>query len=343
MSVAGAGEKKVVCNSGNLNSETGLPLSVFGVRAEHEIGIFEAGMNRVGEIGELAHVLKPQIALITNVGSAHIGLIGSKKGIAIEKKAIFGEFTGVETALIPENDEFAAFLGENVNGKTCFFGEKSEKLKAKLVSVKDLGLFGWEIDWAGEAARFALPGRHNLDNALAACAIAGELGLSDESVRQGLESVKPLFGRGEILVFGGDENGRSGISVVRDCYNANPESMDSAIEFCDCLSWSGQRVYVVGSMLELGEASVGCHRKLGEKLAASGADVIFLFGEEAAVSYEAAISLQLVNNGKKSIFHTNDIEELKEAVKKTVKSGSLVLLKGSRGCALERVCEVFEY
>jgi UDP-N-acetylmuramoyl-tripeptide--D-alanyl-D-alanine ligase len=124
--------------------------------------------------------------------------------------------------------------------------------------------------------------------------------------------------------------------------------MAAAIEFCDSLAWKGQRVYVAGSMLELGEASVESHRKLGEELAASRADVIFLFGEEtvasyeaiSAVSYDEAASL-LVKHGKKSIFHTNDIEELKAAIKKTVKPGSLILLKGSRGCALERVCEIF--
>ncbi|MCL2472705.1 MAG: Mur ligase family protein, partial [Treponema sp.] len=179
-------EKSVVMNGGNLNSETGLPLSVFNVRSGHEVGIFEAGMNRRGEIAELAKVLNPHLALVTNIGSAHIGILGTRQAIAEEKKMIFSEFTGANTALIPADDDYRDFLAQGVRGRTVFYGASA--LPA-LGGTKDLGLLGTEITWAGKAVRFGLPGKFNLRNALAAAALALELEASDESIRRGLESV----------------------------------------------------------------------------------------------------------------------------------------------------------
>jgi UDP-N-acetylmuramoyl-tripeptide--D-alanyl-D-alanine ligase len=317
-------EKKVVCNSGNLNSESGLPLSVFSVRDCHEIACFEAGMNRVGEIGELTEVLRPQIALITNVGSAHIGRIGSKDGIAAEKKAIFSLFTGSQTAIINEDDEYSSFLSEGVKGKVRFFGEKTEESKKRLKIVKNLDLLGWDIEWEGEALRFALPGAHNLKNAFAAIAIADAAGLSARSIAAGLSAAKSLFGRSEVL------QGR--FTILRDCYNANPQSLREAVFLCDSVSQVKKRFYVIGSMLELGDKSDAAHREAGELLSVSNADEVFLFGEEIRCA------LDILKN-KKKVFHTNDIEELKTLLKNAVKDGDLVLLKGSRGCALERVFE----
>jgi UDP-N-acetylmuramoyl-tripeptide--D-alanyl-D-alanine ligase len=314
-------EKSVVMNKGNLNSETGLPLSVFEVRSHHEVGIFEAGMNRKGEIAELARVLRPDLALITNIGSAHIGMLGSRRAMAEEKKQIFSEFSGNNTALIPEDDDFRDFLAEGVRGRTVFYGASS--LNA-LGAVKDLGLDGTAIVWEGESVRFGLPGKFNLSNALAAAALAREIPVSGASIRGGLESVKPLFGRGEIL--------RGRTTVIRDCYNSNPESSSEALDFCDGLEWQGRRVYVVGSMLELGEASDEAHAALGRRLGSCRADMVFLFGEEIR---PAALPLE-----GRSFFHTCDRDELSRKLDGYVRNGDLVLLKASRGCELETLSEM---
>jgi UDP-N-acetylmuramoyl-tripeptide--D-alanyl-D-alanine ligase len=309
-------EKSVVMNKGNLNSETGLPLSVFEVRSHHEVGIFEAGMNRKGEIAELAKVLRPDLALITNIGSAHIGVFGSRQAIAEEKKQIFSEFSGGNTALIPEDDEFRDFLAKGVRGRTLFYGASS--LPA-LGEVKDLGLDGSEIAWDGETIRFGLPGKFNLSNALAAAALAREIPIGAASIRRGLESVKPLFGRGEIL--------RGRTTLIRDCYNSNPESSREALDFCDSLEWQGRRVYVIGSMLELGDTSDEAHAALGRRLCSCRADMIFLFGEEIRPA------LGILEG--RPFFHTCDREELSRKLDDYVKIGDLVLLKASRGCELE--------
>jgi UDP-N-acetylmuramoyl-tripeptide--D-alanyl-D-alanine ligase len=261
----------------------------------------------------------------------------------LEKKALFSRFTGAETALIPEEDEFAPLLAEDVRGKVRFFGEAAERRAGMLEKAADLGLSGWDIVWEGEGARFALPGRHNLKNALAAAALGKALGLSARSIKRGMESAQPLFGRGEIFTvyggalapFDGASEGEPQTTLIRDCYNANPESMAAAIDLCDALNWKGRRVYVAGSMLELGGEGEGAHRELGKTLAASRADAIFLFGEETKGAFE-----ELKRSGlKKTFFQIDDIEKLKAELKENVQPGDLILLKGSRACALERVCE----
>ncbi|GHU02946.1 UDP-N-acetylmuramoyl-tripeptide--D-alanyl-D-alanine ligase [Spirochaetia bacterium] len=317
-------EKSVVMNPGNLNSETGLPLSIFNIRPNHEIGIFEMGMNRRGEIAELAGILKPRIALITNIGSAHIGILGSKRAIAEEKKNIFSQFSGGETALIPLNEEYREFLAEGIRGRAVNYGAE---LFPEWGGAKDLGLDGSEIIWEGKAVRFALPGKHNLENAAAAIAIAREIGISAGAMVRGLSSVKALFGRSEVIP--GD------VTVIQDCYNANPESTAQALDFCDGLDWKGRRVYVIGSMLELGAVSAEAHGGIGRRLASSEADMVYLYGEETKPAVEALE--QSPETDEIPFFYTDNILELSRALSGFVKPGDLVLLKGSRGCALEEL------
>ena len=317
-------EKSTVMNKGNLNSETGLPLSVFEVRAHHEVGIFELGMNRPNEISEIADVLKPNIALITNIGNAHIEYFGSKEKIAGEKKCIFKYLKGTDIALIPENDEYAKELSEGIAGKIKYFSAESfDEFKR----ARSLGLDGTEIIWAGEKIHYALPGKHSLEDALAAIAIAKEIPVSSNSIVKGLESVKPLFGRLEIL------NGRRA-TVIRDCYNANPESTARSIEFCDSLEWPGRKIYVIADMLELGNSSAQEHQKIGFILSVSGAKKIFLFGKEIE---ETAAYLA---DNRDDFFYSKDICCLSSALDNFIKKGDLVLLKGSRGCALERLTDM---
>jgi UDP-N-acetylmuramoyl-tripeptide--D-alanyl-D-alanine ligase len=311
-------EKNTVMNKGNLNSETGLPLSVFEVRSCHEAGIFEMGMNRKGEIAELADVLKPNIALVTNIGSAHIGILGSKQAIAREKKDIFSRLTDNDIALVPGDDEYRDFLAQGLRGKVRFFGPGCFE---EMEETTSLGLDGSEIRWAGEKIHFGLPGKHSLADALAAIAIAREVPVSRDAIKRGLESARSLFGRGEIL------KGRA--TVIRDCYNANPESASSSLELCDSLDWPGRRIYVMADMLELGAESLSAHRRLGELLDNSKADMVFLFGNE--------IQASVAQIRRKPFFHTGNMDELSAALDQYVQNNDLVLLKGSRGCALERL------
>jgi UDP-N-acetylmuramoyl-tripeptide--D-alanyl-D-alanine ligase len=317
-------EKSTVMNKGNLNSETGLPLSVFEVRAHHEVGVFELGMNRPQEILEIAEVLKPNVASITNIGTAHIEFFGSKLKIVNEKKCIFKFLKDNDTALIPANAEYAEKLADGVTGNVKFYSQESLQ---EFEGSRSLGLEGTEITWAGEKIHFALPGKHNLENAIAAIAIAKEINVSNDAIKRGLESVKPLFGRLEIL------KGKRA-TVIRDCYNANPESAAKSVEFCDSIEWSNRKIYVIADMLELGDCSGVEHKKLGFLLSVSSARKVFLFGKEI----EAAA--QSMEDSGKSYFYTCDIKELSDELDGYVKQGDLVLLKGSRSCALERLSDM---
>ena len=325
-------EKRVVYNRANLNSDIGLPLSVFQVRAEHEVGIFELGMNRRGEIAEIAGVLRPHLALITNVGSAHIGIIGSEAGIAQEKKAIFAFFgsagtgkdnkTANETAFVPAGSAFAGYLCEGVNGNVRLYPDAAEGSDGVFDGVKDCGIFGWECVFEGERVRFPLPGRHNLENAAAAVALARELGIGREAIAAGLSSVTPLSGRGEVVE---TEMGGHRVTVVNDGYNANPDSMEKALSFFDGTAWNGRKIIVAGEMFELGERSAGEHEKLFLKLNAVKADKKYFFH----------VSGTAFQSGDIAVY--DDIERLKADIYSDARENDLVLLKGSRVCELERV------
>jgi UDP-N-acetylmuramoyl-tripeptide--D-alanyl-D-alanine ligase len=286
----------------------------------------------------LAGVLKPHIALITNIGSAHIGIFGSREGIAKEKKNIFAEFTGTQTALIPEDDDFRDFLAEGVRGRVIFYGCSRF---TGLGESQSSGLDGTDITWEGIPVHFSLPGRHNLYNALAAAAIAREIPVGLEAIRGGLAAVKPLFGRSEIVrgelrpKAGGDPRGGA-VTVVRDCYNSNGESAAAAIAFCDAADWPGRRVYVIGSMLELGDKTREAHEDLGRILALSRADMVFLYGPETK-----AAALAMEGEGQRiPFFRADTMDILSRTLAEYVRPGDMVLLKGSRSCALERLADV---
>jgi UDP-N-acetylmuramoyl-tripeptide--D-alanyl-D-alanine ligase len=316
--------RSLVSNEGNLNSDIGLSLSMFSIRSGHEIGVFEMGMNRAGEMGELAAIYEPDLALITNVGTAHIGILGSKEAVAKEKKMIFSRFDGRQTALVREDEDCKAFLLEGLKGKVREYGARST---TGFRGARDLGLDGWEVDWEGLSFRFPLAGRHNLMNAVAAMAIAEAVGTAPRDVAEGLASVEPLFGRSEVL--------KGDFTLIRDCYNANPDSDVAAIAMCDELPCEGRRVYVLGSMLELGKDSEAEHRRVGRAAAASKAHALFFFGEESRPAFEEAIDAGFAG---RLVFET-DFEALRDAVRSFLGAGDLILLKASRGVELERLSE----
>ncbi len=242
-----------VVNEGNLNSEIGLPLACFSVTEEHRYAVLEMGMNRRGEMDVLADIVRPDLALVTNVGTAHIGLLGSQENIAIEKKKIFAHFDGRQAGFLPEEDSFRAFLAEGVPGQ-------HDPLRAG----EHAGLHGgaragdWVdriIHWEGFPIRFPLFGPHNLANALGAISVARELGVPNAEIRDGLEAVAPLFGRSQVI--------EGPVTVIVDCYNANPDSMEQAVGFLEALPWPGRSIAVLGGMRELGDEGPEAHANLG--------------------------------------------------------------------------------
>ena len=345
---------KVVYTQGNLNSETGLPLSVFKITAGDEAGIFEMGMNHKNEIGDLVEILKPKYAVITNIGTAHIGLLGSRENIAEEKRKIFNYIPEDGYAFIPEADDFADYLKENVKGTTVLVGKKSQSDEIK--NIQNLGIEGTLFEYKGEKINLKLPGTYNFLNALSAVQLGKILGLTPCEIKNGIESVPVLDGRSQILhfVLGGkvsdcadkcaDDGKKSSstdkkLTVLQDCYNANPDSIEKALSLCE--SVTGFKCLVLGDMLELGEKSEEEHARIGKlaaKLASDGKTKLVFVGGEM----KAAVKV-VEESGIKNVVYSPEYDE--NAIRKivdedivTLPSETFVLLKGSHGIGLERIC-----
>ena len=319
----------VVSNAGNLNSETGLPLSVFSIRKEHQVGVFEMGMNRHNEMGEIAAVLKPRFAIVTNIGTAHIGNLGSRENIAREKSKIFNHFKGFGTAVIPRDDDFADFLADEVEGKVVFYGNGCDP---SVKFSKDLGLDGTEFFVEGKPVILSLPGKYNFKNALGAIALAKVLDVSCEQIAKGISSLKPMFGRSQVI--------KGKYVIIQDCYNANPDSMEKSIDFISSITCKGgqQKILVLGDMLELGESSCDEHRKTGKDAGKAGAALVVFLGDEMKNAYE---SLKNENPQLKSCYYRGKDDGAVDSavceIKKYIKPDDIVLIKGSRGMGLERI------
>ena len=309
---------RIIKNEGNLNSETGLPLSVFTVTKEHELGIFELGMNRKGEIAELAAVLKPNIAVITNIGTAHIGILGSKDAIAHEKKQIFSCFDENSVGFVPDKNEYTAFLQEVPHGKIFTYD-------ADPASYTLEGLSGAEIRYRGETIHLPLPGIHNVQNTFAAIAVAEYCHIRLQSIKAGIEQMHALFGRSQII--------RGPVTYLLDCYNANPDSMNAGLALCANIAVSGKKIYLLASMKELGAESAEAHRAVCAAAFASDADVLFFFGKEMC---EAVVKQKKTSNKPFFCFKETEAKKLRDTLDSLLKPNDFVFLKGSRSLELEQ-------
>ncbi len=325
----------VVYNEGNLNSETGLPLSVFKIRKDDEIGVFEMGMNRVDEIGEIAAVLKPQYALVTNIGTAHIGILGSRKNIAEEKRKIFGYIPEDGAAFIPAADDFAAFLSEGIKGSIINYGRDVPPSESGVTFVSDDGISGTTFKTGGEDVHLKLPGIYNYQNALGAIAVGRYFGVSDELIKNALESFMPIAGRTETESF--ELRGGTRVTLVKDCYNANPDSMAKVLAFCGSVKKVCHRIYVLGDMLELGKESAEEHAKVGAEAVTASPDQIIFIGNEMKYAAAAAKSAGFTNALYIPDADDNAVELAAQFLIDCVEPGDLLLLKASRGIQLERI------
>ena len=311
-------------NEGNLNSDIGLPFSIFRIKPSHRFAVLEMGMNYKGEMDILAGIVKPDYAIITNIGRAHIGPLGSMDAIAAEKKKVFKHFNGTQHGYVHEDERYFQFLADSINGEILPYGQKSTR---GFEGYRILGLDGTAIYWEGLQISFPLIGYHNLQNALGAITLARQLGIDKQAIKAGLEQVNPLFGRSQII--------RGEQTIIQDCYNANPDSAKAVLNFLNTLPWKGRKLVVLGSMLELGGKSREAHRELGSHVGTLKFDGVFFFGEEMEAAYHWLQEYNPAGN----YFWTADFDDLLAAVLDYKKAGDLILLKGSRGVLLERLAE----
>ncbi len=309
-------------SAGNLNSEIGLPLSAFAVSPVHQYAVFEMAMNHAGEMDVLAEIVKPDIGLVTNVGVAHVGLLGSKQAIANEKKKIFKYFDGRQTAFIREREPFLQILAEGIRGRLVTYGPESTPGYS---GSENLGLDGTVIHWEETQIRFPLIGYHNLQNALAAISVGIQLGLPTADIRRGLEAVEPAFARAQVV--------RGPMTIIQDCYNANTDAVQQILSFVDDLQWPGRKIAVLGAMLELGDDALQEHAKVLDQVISCSFAEVFLVGEEYRSGYERAVQAR----AHPRLTWAAGVEAVQKELATVVREGDLVLLKGSRALEMERI------
>ena len=348
------GEENVAYTKGNFNSETGLPLTAFTIRGDEKVCILEMGMNRVNEIGEISKILKSQYGIITNIGSAHIGILGSRENIAREKRKSLayipenvhvplmenGKFSGhcvtkAGAAFVWSGDDFGDFCCavDGMNGDVVKFGADVAEDVSGVKFIADKGLFGSQFSVDGEIVNLPLSGHYNYLNALGVVACAKRIGVGVGAIKAGLENVGAISGRMEVKEIVLKNNKK--VALLKDCYNANLESMGKVIDFCSGLSDVGKKIFVLADMKELGAKSEESHRTIGKKLNECKPDYVFLIGTEMAFAYE-------VIENKENVFLYNEssdknFEEIADKIGLLVEEKDVVLLKGSHSMMLENL------
>ena len=313
---------------GNLNNHIGLPLTILSAGIGDEVAVWEIGMNRPGEIAELTRLAQPGIGIITNIGVAHIEFLGSREAIAREKGAL-GEALPADAVLIlPAADEFTPSIAARTKARVVLAGVPAG-VHAENVRPSAGGI-DFELVRGNErvSAHLPVPGEHMVRNALMAVAAALELGISLRECSSGLAAAKLSARRLACL------NVR-GVTVLDDSYNANPDSMEAALQALRGLPGGGRRFAVLGRMGELGFYAGEGYRRVG--LAAAGTmDVVIAVGSETeplAAAAEAAGSVE--------VKRAADTGEAARLLRELARPGDAIVIKGSRAARMERVLEDF--
>ncbi|MFB3924448.1 MAG: UDP-N-acetylmuramoyl-tripeptide--D-alanyl-D-alanine ligase [Syntrophales bacterium] len=326
----------VLKSEGNFNNLIGLPLTLLGMSDDHDAVILEMGTNRRGEIARLTDISSPDIGLITNIGRAHLEGLHSVETIREEKGDLFQHMGRSGIAVINIDDENLRMLAALGKRRPVTFGIEREAL-VRAENIKEQGEKGvrFTLKAAKEAREISIPvpGRHNVYNALAAASIAWCMGMEIDLISSGLRDFKPVPGRMEVVRL------RNGAFMIRDTYNANPDSVRAALAALAGLKGSGFSAVVLGDMLELGGHSERMHEEVGYYAAETGVDALFLRGNfsEAVASGARAGGL---NGGK--IFRIEEPHEIASVLESIMKAGDWVLIKGSRRMKMEEVSAALE-
>ena len=319
---------RVLATQGNLNNDIGLPLTLLRLRDE-PFAVLEMGANHPGEIAYLSGIARPDVAVITNAGAAHLEGFGDLNGVARAKGEILGGLTAGGTAVLNADDprlpiwrELAAGRNIRTFGFSAAADVRSDPARVEF-EWTEAGFnarFSVHTDSGEFGVQLALAGRHNLRNALAAIAACLALGMKIDEIQQGLAAIQPVAGR----LYG--QTAPSGLRVIDDSYNANPDSVAAAIEVLQAAP--GRRFLVLGDLAELGENAAALHLEIGRRARQSGIDALWASGDLSRSAVEGFGA-----NGR----HFADLQEMIAALRQTLSATDTVLVKGSRSARMERV------
>jgi UDP-N-acetylmuramoyl-tripeptide--D-alanyl-D-alanine ligase len=323
----------VLKTKGNLNNLIGLPLTLLNLTEQERIAVLEMGMNVPGEIRRLTQIAEPDVGLITNIERVHLEGMGSLERVREEKGELFRKMRQDGTILVNQDDPRVIDLASEFRGQKITFGiDHPAEVMAKEIRLQGVGATSFTLMMEGVPLEITLPflGRHFVPNALSAIAAASLFGIELDKVKEALEHLSPSPMRMEVL------RPKEGVTLINDAYNANPRSMELALEILSEMKGKGRGIAVLGDMLELGEYSVEAHQLIGKRVGELSIDFLLALGEEAPVLVESAMRHGLDSEKARIVeSHTEALSTLK----KMVRDGDWILVKGSRRMRMEKITE----
>jgi UDP-N-acetylmuramoyl-tripeptide--D-alanyl-D-alanine ligase len=327
---------RFLTNEGNLNNHIGVPLTLLRLEPMHQVAVIEMGINRRGELRRLCQITRPQVGLITNIGPTHLQFLGNVEGVARAKAELLESLPPEGVAILNADDEYFQYLATKVKGGLITFSLRSQAdvMASSVVLHPDRGpTFRLKIRIGSNTedveVTLSAVGRHNIYNALGAAAVSVYMNIDMDVIRQGLEDFKPVSMRSQLLQI-------KGFRILNDAYNANPASMRSALETLAGLESSGQKIAVLGDMLELGGPGEVAHRELGREVAVSGIRYLITVGSLAEHIAQGAL---LAGMEDARVIHSQGLEEASQTILRVAKPGDDILIKGSRKMKMEKILE----
>jgi UDP-N-acetylmuramoyl-tripeptide--D-alanyl-D-alanine ligase len=329
---------RVLKSKGNLNNHFGLPLQLLKLSPKDEVAVVEMGMSAAGEIAALCHIASPDWGVVTNVGNAHAE--GFNDGIAGVARAKYELVVGLSpqareraVAFLNADDAYVSQFGRDFPGRAVYYATKSVAAAVADVraeEIEELGPAGSRFrvvvgDGESASVHLALLGRHNVANALAAIAVGLQAGIPLARCVEAIGLLKPEDKRGELIDW-------HGATIINDCYNSNPEALESMIRTLAAVP-AGRHIVVAGEMLELGTRAAQLHRECGEAAVAAGIDVVI---GVRGLAKEIVAGVQAAKASKTMAIFVETPQAAGEWLKQNLKAGDAVLLKASRGVRLEQ-------
>ena len=322
---------KILKTSANFNNEIGVPMTLLELNENHKAAVVEIGMRGLGQIKNLAKIVKPTIAIVTNVNETHIELLGSMENIARAKGELVEAIQSGGTVILNADNFYSDFLKKlaNPNVKILTHGiENFADFKAENISITN-SVTDFDLNYKNKIYHFDLPiiGRHNVSNAMSAIAAGISAGISIQQARQGLSTLVTTKMRFEVIH-------RDKITIINDAYNASPASMRASIKTTSEV-YENRKIAVLGDMFELGEISEKVHREVGECVAENNFEILITVGELGKFIAEGAKSA-----GLEKIFVTDSHENAAKILRSILQADDVVLFKASHGMHLEKIIDL---
>lgn len=317
----------------NLNNLIGLPLTLFSLTEKERVVVLEMGMNVPGEVRRLTEIAEPDVGLITNIQKVHLEGMGSLERVKEEKGELFRRMRRDGTILVNQNDPHVIDLGSEFGGQKITFGvEKSADVMAKEIRLRGAEGISFKLILEGEETevKLRLLGRHFVSNVLAAIGVASLFGIEVKKAKEAVEDFQPFAMRMEVIHL------EAGKTLINDAYNANPRAMELALETLAEIRGKGRAIAVLGDMLELGDFTDEAHRQLGEKVKELSIDLLLALGEKAPLVVESAIRHGF--ESRRAWVVENHSEAI-DTLRGVTQEGDWILVKGSRGMAMEKIVE----